>query len=680
VLSATLPLAAPAFAAEVPRLEGAVTDEAGVLGDRTAEVEAALGQIRDRRGVQLFVLFVDTTDGVPSTDFADETARVNSLGGDDALLLVAIEDRTDAIWVSDALPITDSELDSIVVDVLEPRLRVGDFAGAAIATAEALGVAALPATPEPIRTVPPDPTAPPVLPGGGSSSGIDVGSLVGVTLLGVVIAIIAIWLVVRLAAMRETGERSRRLASLAQRANAALIAADDRIRAAEQEAGFVEAEFGESEAAPFRAAVADARVELRAGFAIRQRLDDSDPEDPPTREAMLNQLVESAARANAVLDAQAERIEKLRSLERDAPTILAALPTQIEAVERRLPGADKALAELETYADAAWDAVRGNAAEARKGLAGARAAVERGTREVASRRSAAVREIVVAQQGVAGAAALLDAIDKLATTLESTAAGLAGEIEAAGRDLAEARSAVEVAEDVDRAAYADPLRAAEADLGAARRAADARSLDPIAAARLVATARRSSAELLADVRRDVEEARRFAAALESSIAAAHAEIDRAADFIATRRSGVRRQARTRLNEAERLLERALAARESDPKAALQQAQRADRLAGEAYTLATMDFARWDSGRGGGANAGADVAGAILGGIIGGILSGGGRGGWGGSPWGNPGSGGGSSGPFGGGWGGGGHSAGGGFGGFGGGGSGGGGGHSRGGRW
>ena len=74
--------------------------------------------------------------------FADETARLSSLGGDDALLVVALEDRSDAIWASDTLPISDAELDSVIVDVLEPGLREGDFAAAVIATAEQLGQAA----------------------------------------------------------------------------------------------------------------------------------------------------------------------------------------------------------------------------------------------------------------------------------------------------------------------------------------------------------------------------------------------------------------------------------------------------------------------------------------------------------------------------------------------------------
>jgi hypothetical protein len=216
----------------------------------------------------------------------------------------------------------------------------------------------------------------------------------------------------------------------------------------------------------------------------------------------------------------------------------------------------------------------------------------------------------------------------------------------------------------------------------------------MAAGKAVAAAARATSDLLAAIKQDVAEAEHFSAALDATLTAAHAEVDRAADFIATRRGGVQRQARTRLAEAERLLASAEVKRATDAKGALVDAQQADRLAEEAYSLATTDFDRWDRtgrgtgiGGGGGVSAGSDIAGAILGGIIGGMLGGGGRGaGWGGSPWGSSGGSGGG-GVFGGGLGGGGgwgggHSAGGGFGGFGGGGfgGGGGGGHSAGGHW
>jgi hypothetical protein len=574
-----------------------------------------------------------------------------------------------------------------------------------IDAANALGEAADPSVPVPEPTVISGGGGGPVEPGSGipEPSGTGVATLVGIIILALALVAVVVWFASRFGARitkwRESEERDRRTGQLAREANAGLIAIDDRVRSADQEVGFVEAQFGTDEAAPFKAAVGAARDELRGAFEVRQRLDDAQPEDPPTREAMLQDIVARVGRAGQALDAQAARINELRNLERQAPTILAALPAQIDALEARLPQATQSLDGLTaTYAEPAWAAVKGNVAEARKGLAGARAAIGRGTSAVAAAGAAGTaHEIVIAQQGIAGATGLLDAIDTTARTVHDTEAGLATQLAAAERDLAAAKDA-RVTEPKDAAATHDAAFAdAEAALGTAQTAIAARPPDPIAAGKVVAAAARSTSDLLAAIKQDVAEATHFAAALEATLTAAHAEVDRAESFIATRRVGVERQARTRLAEAERLLAGAEAKRATDAKGAMADAQQADKIAGEAYALATSDFTRWDQtgrgtgvGSGGGAGGGSDIAGAILGGIIGGMLGGGGRGaGWGGSPWGS--SGGSGGGVFGGGglgglgggggWGGG-HSAGGGFGGFGGGGfgGGGGGGHSGGGHW
>lgn len=689
----TLSLSAGALAADVPRLQGAITDLTGELSGATGEIESALDSVLADAGVQVFVLFVQTTDELTATDFVDEAARVNSLGGDDALILVALQDRTDAIWVSNALPITDAEINEVIVGALEPGLRDGDFPGAVIAAAQALGRAATD-VPPPLETDPVDPggpvaTVPPVTPpGGDGGTGLGLLGLVGLLLLGLGVVSVVVWGASRVASWRDAEERDRRTGRLARDANARLIAMDDRIRAADQETGFVDAQFGAEEATPLRAAVAAAKAELGGAFEIRQRLDDDQPEDPPTRERMLNDIIERLGRAGAALDAQAVRIDELRNLDREAPSILATLPALVAAEEARLPAAAAMLHDLRArYAEPAWAAIRGNVEEATKGLAGARAAIERGTAAVAAGGTGAggpARQIVIAQQGIAGARGLIDAIDAAARTIRETEATLGDQLDAAAKDIDAARAAVPRERPVDTPPRDSEFDAAEAALRTARAAARAVPPEPMGAGRAAATAARLATQLLATVRADAEQQARFVAALETTFRAAHAEVDRAADFIATRSGGVGRRARTRLAEAERLLDIAEAARERDPKQAMADAKRADDLAGEAYSLASTDFARWDQRRGGGGGGGSDgsqIAGAILGGIIGGILSGGGRrgGGWGGSPWGSSGGsfpGGGS----GGGWGGGGHSGGGGFGGFGGGGSGGGGGHSQGGRW
>jgi hypothetical protein len=117
-------------------------------------------------------------------------------------------------------------------------------------------------------------------------------------------------------------------------------------------------------------------------------------------------------------------------------------------------------------------------------------------------------------------------------------------------------------------------------------------------------------------------------------------VDRARDFIATRRHGVGDRARAQLTQAERLVAEADAVAATDRGRAVALARQAEQAADAAYTIASQEFDGWRPGggpvAGPYAGTGADVVGSILGGILGGVLSGGMRGsGWGGSPWGSP---------------------------------------------
>ena len=674
-----LSLAGRVLAADIPRLDGPVTDRTGALAGEANEIESAIDTLLDEAGVQLFVVFVPTTDELTAPEFASQTAMSNSLGADDALLLVAIEERTDAIWVAEGLDaITDAEIDDIIASQLEPRLRDGDFGGAVLATAEGLGAAATTAAP----TEPPAATQGPAVtpaPGAGSVSDDSGSGVAGILLLvaGVVVVMVVgfRWLGSRLTARREAEERDRRTGRLAREANALLVQTDERIRTAQQEIGYIEAAYGAAETEPLRTAVGEAQTELHAAFEVRQRLDDAEPEDPPTREAMLGEIVTRTQKAQAALDREADRIRQLRDLERDAPTVLNEIVPKIDAIEGRLSAAQAALAELVSDAPAAVAPVRGNLEEAQKGLSGARAAVDAGIAALQrDDRRAAAKRARTAIVGVDGASVLVEAIEKLAATVRESRARLPQELEAARAGVAEARAMLERPDTTDRPAE---MGTAEDALRAA--AAAASGGDPVTAIRSATEAHRSADAAVAALRQAALERSRLIATADASLATAEADILLAADYIAARRTGVGRTARTRLAEAERHLAAAAALRDADPEQAIAAARRAEQLAEQAYSLADRDFTDWNGGGPGGTGlpprgGGSDALGAILGGILGGVLSGGGRGGgWGGSPWG-------SQGPLGGsGWGGG--RGGGGFGGpFGGGGGFGGGGRSRGGRW
>lgn len=700
-LALLLLLLLPSLAAaeDVMRLEGPVTDTAGALGDRADDVERAVEATLDEHGVQVFVLFVRTTGELNAGDYASQTAGVNSLGVDDALLLVAMEDRTDYIWVADGLDeITDEELDAILTGTLEPGLRAGDPGGAAIGAIEALGEAAASPAPTdaPIEPGPvvPGPVVPTPAPGpsGSTGGGISATTIIAFLLLAGGGYLLFRWWRRRQASPVAPPAEAPAVpaepppltgAELRQRANAMLIATDERIRDAQQEVDFAEAQYGPDAVVELRAAVAAAQSELAASFMLRQRLDDDEPEDEATRDGMMREILERTERAQETLDAETERIRMLRDLERDAPATLVELPARIERVEDRLPAARSTLEDLARYADAAWRPVAGHLAEAEKGLAGARTAVTIGSQAMAGgdrpEVALATRE---ALEGLTGATALLDAIERLAGSIAEAEGRLPTELAEANRDLREARTALAEIGQLDPG-VAGRVREAERAIDDAHAVAKERPSDPVDALRRATEAHRVADSLLVAARDAVAARDRLEAAADSSIRTASAEVDRAATFIASRRRGVGEKPRTRLAEAQRHLATASALTASDPDAAIKAARRSEQLAGEAYQLAATEFSDWDGGGPGwgqrsgttDGDATARILGQILGGIIGGAVRSGG--GWGGSPWGGPSRGGGFPG-LGGGWGGGGGF---GSGGFGGGGfGGGGGGRGRGGRW
>src|SRR3954451_2740007 len=95
VVGLGLLLTASVTAASPPVLTGAVTDQTGVLASGRSQIDAAQRALFGDTGIQLYVLFVRSTDGAEISTFAQQTGERNNLGSRDALLVVALEDRTD---------------------------------------------------------------------------------------------------------------------------------------------------------------------------------------------------------------------------------------------------------------------------------------------------------------------------------------------------------------------------------------------------------------------------------------------------------------------------------------------------------------------------------------------------------------------------------------------------------
>jgi uncharacterized membrane protein YgcG len=605
----------------VPRLDGRVTDltSARVLSTSRPQIESSLERLVNEQAVELFVLFVDTTGSSTVSGYAQEVARANSLGQEDALLVVAVRDRT--YWLdTDRLSDVDAnEMVQVRGRSVEPRLRASDWSGAVVAAADGLRSAASGAA-----GGVPAPT-----PAGG---GLNLVPLLGIGAL----VLGGFWLMGSFSASRRVKrsaeERDRRTGELAREANALLIKSDEALRDAEQELAFAEAQFTEAEVAPYRAALAEAAGEMKAAFTIRQRLDDETPEDPETRERLLREVLARAGKAESLLEAQRTRIEELRDLERRAPEILSQLPSQLSTVGSRVAGAEATLGELTTYAESSWRSVKGNVAEAKKRLGFAREQIEGGQAAAAAGdRAKAARSARAAQQAIAESGTLLDAVDSMAVSLRQAEASLSKEIEAARADVKTAR---EVVAGGGLPEAAGRLAEAEQALAAAERHARSSPPDLLEAVRLASQANNLADEVVASIRKAEEQEAREEQLVASAFQQAAASYRRAAHYIAGRRAGIGRAARTRLAEAASHYEQARALVASDRRGALTHAQRAVALAEEAYARAVEDFEQFDSWGGtfgGGGRGGGFFPPIIIGGRHGG--------GFGGTRWGSGGGGG-----------------------------------------
>ncbi len=649
----------PAVLAASPhRLDGPITDDVNAFDGNPSDVQATLDDLQRATGTQLWVWYTDTLDGADANGFATQTAQTSGLGTTDLLLVIALDDRAYGYWKGDNVAISDAELEQVLSEDMEPALRSQDYVGAITETAAGLqkAIEGGEVTPEP--PVNPGPTTVPVGPSSDAGGGSPIGSLItALFVIGLVVGGGWWFLYIRPrgradggAAGSASNDPNADLAAMKPKdldelANRILVETDDAIRDSDQELGFAQAQFGDDAAAPFVAAIAAARDDLKGAFTTRQLLDDSTPEDAPTQRQMRIALIVACRKAQDRLHAETHRFDELRSLEKEAPGILATLPAQADALEARLPAAQATLKGLAEYADADWQTVAANVDNARTRIAAVRAAADQGTNALAAGTPGiAAQAARLGEDGLAQGAAFLDAIDRLASELEEARTKVDAELAAADADLAKAKaSAAGMPADADVA-----RRLAEA----AQLLTDARTaLDPPKPDVSGAYDKARKANALADaieqgIRSAMEQQAREAARLQAGLRAAQVAVTRASDYVSGHRGGVGTEARTRLAEATRHLDQASALSATDPAGSLAEADQATRLAAQAQSLAQQDYGGWNDPFRGGGGGGSDIGGAIIGGIIGGLLSGGGgRGGGGG--FGGFGGGGGGFGGFGG---------------------------------
>src|SRR5205807_10571521 len=120
----------------VPPLSGRVVDQTGTLsvGD-IAALTQTLKELETRKGSQIAVLIVPTTDGEAIEQFSLRVAEAWKIGrkkiDDGALLVIAKNDRRLRIEVGYGLEgaLTDATTKRIIDEDITPKFKTGDFAG-----------------------------------------------------------------------------------------------------------------------------------------------------------------------------------------------------------------------------------------------------------------------------------------------------------------------------------------------------------------------------------------------------------------------------------------------------------------------------------------------------------------------------------------------------------------------
>ena len=627
-------LVAPTAAAEPPfRLPDYVTDNAGALDDRQlGDVQKAVDQLYADRRIRLWVVYVESFAPKGAFDWAQQTYRISDLSDQDAILAVATKDRSYAFVVpSAAAGGSSTKVDNIRRDLIAPALSNDDWSGAAVAAAGGLADMSTPSA-------------------GGSGSVAPLVIAAGVGL--VVIGGLMLWSRRRRRKQHEADVEAAKkvdptdasalasipIGALDELSRSLVVEVDNAVRTSANELVLAVEEFGETQTAPFAAAVESARNTLKQAFNVRQKLDDAVPEPLPERRDLLTRVVVSAAKANRDLEAQTGSFHQMRDLVLNAPERLDALTRQLVDVTARVEPSAQKLTELNSeFAPSALVSVARNVNAARERLGFADKAISRGRELAAKPVAGEVGELVDCVRGAESALqqanTMLDAVDSAASDIRRAVTTLPSAIEDIQRGV---NQAAEQLAQGGLAKSAELSAARDAAVKAVTNAQSTGAADPLGAFTQLTQADADLDRLLATVVEEREAAERLERSYEQALFTAQSRVRSVADYIDTRRGSIGPEARTRYNEAVRQLEAAQIKADTNITEAIAHANGASLLAAQAQQLANDDVqagqrqyqARY---RGGQSDMGAMVGGIILGNIRTGGFGGGG-GGFGGGGW------------------------------------------------
>ena len=629
-------LLAPSAAAESPfRLPDYVTDNAGVLSDRQqAEVQKAVDQLYSERHVRLWVVFVESFTPQGAVGWAQQARTISDLGNEDAILAVATGQRSYAFLVpSAAAGGSSTKVDDIRRDRIEPALRSQDWAGAA--TAAATGLANLGKS-------------------GGKGGGLSLLPMLAIVGIGLLaIAALMFWNRRRRAKRHEADVVAAKnvdptdpaalasvpIGALDDLSKSIVVEVDNAVRTSANELVLAVEEFGESQTAPFAAAVDSARTTLKQAFAVRQKLDDDVPEPLPERRDLLTRVVVSAAKANRELETQTTAFHQMRDLVFNAPERLDTLTQQLVTVSARLEPSDQKLTQLRTeFDEAALASVARNVNAARERVEFADKSITRGRELAAKPVAGEVDELVDCVRGAESslqqANTMLDAVDSAASDIRKAVSTLPTAIEDIQRGINQASEQLAQG-GLEKATELSAAR--DAAVRAVASAQGTGATDPLGAFTLLTQADADLDRLLAGVAEERDATERLNKSYEQALFTAQSRVRSVSDYIDTRRGSVGPEARTRFNEAVRQLDAAQTKSTTNITEAIAHANGAAMLAAQAQQLANDDVqagqreyqTRYRGGRQ--SDMGAMVGGIILGNILTGGFGGGGYSG-GGAGW------------------------------------------------
>lgn len=632
-----------------------VTDYTGTLSSSDiASIEASLNDARTQAQREIFVVFVNSFDGVDPNAWTQQALNTNGGGN---VLIYAVSSEEGAFGIQGGQQWTDAELDS-AYDAAYSQLVAGDFVQSAIDLAGSITGASGGAGSG----------------GSGSSSGSDGDSGGGLWLgaagVGVVAAGGGLWAYNRKRQKKQSTETltdarnidprdTSRLMQLPMDtldslAEEELASTDESIRRGKEELEIAQAEFGPERTRSFTRAMNHSQSTLQKAFELQQRLNDSIPESEAERRAMLVQIISSCGQADDALDAEAENFAEMRNLLLNADSKLDEITQQTIDVRTRLPKVSTTLKDLRSrYSLSVLESIDDNADlaaaaldEAEKVLSTARELQA----QPAGQQGGLVEAIREAEHAVITADRMLEGIEHADENIAVAKANVNDLITEIEEEIAEAAQLkTQAGADGTKANWAaldEAVRAASAALTTARVDAER---DPLGTYTELTDIDSDLDVQLDSVRATAADQQRQLRVFDQQLQAATTQIQGAEDLVSTRGRIVKSEARTHLANAKKLHAMAQQQRTTDTPAGINYARQAAVAAQRATKSARSDINDYNN-RMNRQNRSGGTGGAIVAGmVINSILNSGGRGGgFGGGSFGGGGFGGGGGGFSGGG--------------------------------